>query len=58
MAKLGAGMAEKLKNMARDLKEEEDSKGSIKKIGDTIKGRSQGNKKTSSDGGKVSGRKN
>ncbi len=58
MAKLSAGMADKLKNMARGLKEEEDSKGGMKKISDTIKSRSQGNKKTSTDGGKVSGRKN
>ena len=58
MAKLGAGMADKLKNMARGLKEEDESRGGIKKVSDSIKNRSQGNRKTSTDGGKVSGRKN
>ena len=57
MAKLGSGMAEKLKNMARNLKDEEDSKGSVKKISDKIKSQTSGHKKDT-DGGKVSGRKN
>lgn len=57
MAKLSAGLAGKLKDMARGLKEEEDSKGTIKKLGEKIKGRPDGRKKEVSDGGKVSGRK-
>lgn len=49
-------LAGKIKDMARDLKEEEGSKGSVKKIGDQIK-QGMTNKKDSSDGGKASGRK-
>ena len=57
MAKISSDMAGKLKNMARGLKEEEDSKGSIRKIGDKIRSSSD-HKKDTSDGGKASGRKN
>ena len=58
MAKISSGMAGKLKNMARNLKEEEESKGTIKKLGDAIKRQNEGHKKESTDGEKVSGRKN
>ena len=58
MAKLGAGMADKLKNMARDLKEDKSSPG-IKGVAEKIKQQSQGvHKKEVSNAGKVSGRKN
>ena len=57
MAKISPSLAGKLKNMARDLKEEDDSKGSMKKLGEKIKGQSDVHKKEISDGGKVSGRK-
>lgn len=56
MAKISSGMAEKLKGMARNLKDEADSKGSMKKISDTIKSRTAGRKKDT-DGAKASGRK-
>lgn len=49
-------IAGKLKEMARDLKEEEKS-GGIKKLGDKIK-QAEARKKESTDGGKLSGRKN
>lgn len=58
MAKISSNMAEKLKNMARNLKDEEGSKGTIKKLGDSIKRQSEGHKKEVTDGGKVSGRRN
>lgn len=56
MAKLSSSMAEKLKGMARNLKDDADSKGNIKKISDTIKSRTVGRKKDT-DGAKASGRK-
>ena len=58
MAKISSSVAGKIKNLARNLKEEEDSKGAIKKLGEKIKGSTGGNKKEISDGGKLSGRKN
>lgn len=57
MAKLSGGMADKLKNMARNLKEEESSTG-IKKVADSIKRQNQANKKENLSDGKVSGHKN
>ena len=57
MAKLSGGMADKLKNMARNLQEEESSTG-IKKVAETIKRQNQANKKENLSDGKVSGRKN
>lgn len=57
MAKLSGGMADKLKNMARNLQEEESSTG-IKKVAETIKRQNQTNKKENLNDGKVSGRKN
>ena len=57
MAKISSGMAEKLKSMARNLKDDADSKGSMKKISDTIKSRTAG-RKQDTDGAKASGRKN
>ena len=56
MAKMSSTRAEKLKGMARNLKDEADSKGSMKKISDTIKSRTAGRKKDT-DGAKASGRK-
>ena len=49
-------IAGKLKNLARDLKDE-NSSGGIKKVGDKIK-QAEVRKKESTDGGKASGRKN
>ncbi len=46
----------KLKNLARELKEEENSQGGVKKLGDKIK-QGTAHKKESTDGGKASGRK-
>ena len=57
MAKLSGGMADKLKNMARNLQEEESSTG-IKKVAEKIKRQTQANKKENLSDGKVSGRKN
>jgi len=57
MAKLSGSMADKLKNMARGLKEEESST-DVKRVADKIKSQTQGHKKISSDDGKASGRKN
>ena len=57
MAKLSGSMADKLKNMARGLKEEE-SPTDVKRVADKIKSQTQGHKKISSDDGKASGRKN
>lgn len=48
-------IAGKLKNLARELKEED--KGDVKKVGDAIK-QGTARKKESTDGGKASGRKN
>lgn len=56
MAKLGSGMADKLKNMARGLKEENQSTG-IKGIADKIKRQTDAHKKQSISDGKASGRK-
>lgn len=56
MAKLSSNMTEKLKNMARGLKEETPSTG-IKGVADRIKQQSQAHKKQSTDGDKLSGRK-
>ena len=58
MAKLSSGMADKLKNMARNLKEDEPATG-LKGVADKIKRQtqSQSNKKQVSSDGKVSGRK-
>lgn len=56
MAKLSANMTEKLKNMARGLKDETPAAG-IKGVADKIKQQSQAHKKQSTDGGKLSGRK-
>ena len=50
-------IAGKLKNLARDLKEEDNSQGGVKKIGDVIKN-AESRKKESTDGEKLSGRKN
>lgn len=47
-------IAGKLKNLARELKEEENS--GVKKIGDKIKS-AEARKKESTDGSKASGRK-
>ncbi len=57
MAKLSAGMADKLKNLARGLKEEDNAPG-IKGVAQKIKQQSQAHKKQSTDGDKLSGRKN
>lgn len=57
MAKISSGLAGKIKNVARNLKDEDDSKGTIKKLGEKIKDASSGNKKQISDDGKLSGRK-
>ena len=54
MAKLNAGLAGKLKNMARGLKD--DDNGTVKKSGDTKQ--SETRKKQSTGDSKVSGRKN
>ena len=56
MAKLNPGAAEKLKNMARGLKN--DNAGGIKGVADKIKQQSEGHQKNSISDGKVSGRKN
>ena len=56
MAKLSGSAADKLKNMARNLKEEESSTG-IKRVADKIKSQSQAHKKEPLGSGKVSGRK-
>ena len=48
-------IAGKLKNLARDLKEDET--GGVKKLGDAVK-QGTARKKESTDGGKASGRKN
>lgn len=58
MAKLSSSMADKLKNMARNLKEDEPATG-LKGIADKIKrqSQSQSNKKQISSDGKASGRK-
>ena len=48
-------IAGKLKNLARELKEED--KGDVKKVSDAIK-QGTARKKESIDGGKASGRKN
>jgi len=56
MAKLGSGMADKLKNLARGIKEEENSQGSVKKLGDKVR-QSETRKKQSTSDGKLSGRK-
>ena len=53
MAKLSPSMADKLKNMARDLKD--DNKG-VKKLGDAVKN-AEARKKQNVGDGKVSGRK-
>lgn len=45
----------KLKNLARDLKEEENSQGGVKKVGDKLKQGVASKKDT--DGDKASGRK-
>ena len=50
-------IAGKLKNLARELKDEGNSQGGVKKVGDAIKN-AESRKKESSDGGKLSGRKN
>jgi len=48
-------LAGKLKNLARDLKDEENSQGGVKKVGDKLK---QGTaQKKDTDGTKASGRK-
>ena len=54
MAKLSSGMADKLKNMARDLKDEKTT--GVKKLGDKVKS-SEARKKQSISDEKVSGRK-
>ncbi|MBR2773716.1 MAG: hypothetical protein IKD73_01870 [Selenomonadaceae bacterium] len=51
-----SNIAGKLKNLARELKEEENSQGGVKKLGDKIK-QGTAHKKESIDGGKASGRK-
>ncbi len=56
MAKLGSGMADKLKNLARGIKDEENAQGSVKKLGDKVK-QSEARKKQSASDGKLSGRK-
>ena len=56
MAKLGSGMADKLKNLARSIKDEENSQGSVKKLGDKVR-QSETRKKQSTSDGKLSGRK-
>ena len=55
MAKLSSGMADKLKNLARDLKD--DDKSTVKKLGDKVKS-AEARKKQSISDEKVSGRKN
>ena len=55
MAKLSSGMADKLKNLARDLKDE-DKPGGVKKLGDKVKNAEARRKQAVGDG-KVSGRK-
>ena len=49
-------IAGKLKNLARDLKEEDKSQGGVRKLGDAIK-HGESRKKESTEGGKASGRK-
>ena len=49
-------LAGKLKDMARNLKEEEKTQGGVKKLGDKLK-EGTARKKESTDGGKASGRK-
>lgn len=49
-------LAGKLKEMARNMKEEESSQGGVKKLGDKIK-QGMAHKKETNDGGKASGRK-
>lgn len=49
-------IAGKLKNLARDLKEESNSQGGARKLGDASK-QGEVRKKESTDGGKASGRK-
>ncbi len=53
MAKINAG---KLKEMARELKNEDKPQSSVKKLGDAIK--TEAKKKISASDGKLSGRKN
>ena len=50
-------IAGKLKNLARDLKDEDKSQGGVRKLGDAVK-QNTARKKESTDGGKLSGRKN
>ena len=56
MAK-SSGMAGKLKDLAREMRNEEDSKTPARKIADAIK-QSEGSRKVSGGGGKLSGHKN
>ena len=56
MAKLGSGMADKLKNMARGLKDDNQS-GGIKGVAEKIKRQSDAHKKQSINDDKASGRK-
>ena len=56
MAKLSSGMADKLKNLARDLKDDDKTTG-VKKLGDKVKS-VEARKKQSISDEKVSGRKN
>ena len=49
-------IAGKLKNLARDLKDEGNSQGGVKKLGDAVR-EGTARKKESTDGGKASGRK-
>ena len=49
-------IASKLKNLARELKEEDGSQGGVKKLGDKIK-EGTARKKESTDDSKASGRK-
>ena len=56
MAK-SSGLAGKLKDLAREMRDEEDAKTPARKIGDAIR-KSEGNKKNSGGGGKLSGHKN
>ncbi|MBE8954987.1 MAG: hypothetical protein SR2Q5_04855 [Quinella sp. 2Q5] len=57
MAKLNSSLTGKLKDMARSLKDEDDSKGTMKKLGEKIKSAPDARRKEVSDGGKLSGRK-
>lgn len=57
MAKLSSNMADKLKNMARGLKEDTPATG-VKVVANKIKQQSQAHKKRTTDGDKLSGRKN